>query len=197
MRVQCGRSLARIHTASPALRIDDRTVIAAILAELSRESAEWERHRPMLHAEDEEAGFLDEHVRQRAHQGLAHVFALLSTILPAEPLRIACRGLHMDDSGLRGTALEYLETVLPKEIREALWPFIGDGRLQPSPVARRTDALTRLVDCASLDSREPGAESRSLSRFSSHPHISAIVQSVERVRTLQLATPLWMCSSSR
>jgi hypothetical protein len=146
VRVQCGRSLARIHATSPALSIDERTVIAAILAELSPESAEWERHRPMLHAEDDESGFLDEHVRQRAHQGLAHVFALLSTILAAEPLRIAYRGLHTDDNGLRGTALEYLETVLPKEIREALWPFIGDGRLQPSPVARRTDALTRLVD---------------------------------------------------
>ena len=146
VRVQCGRSLARIHTTHTALRIDHPTVIDAILAELSRESAEWERHRPMLNAEDDEAGFLDEHVRQRAHQGLAHVFALLSTILPTEPLRIAYRGLHTDDSGLRGTALEYLETVLPKEIRDALWPFIGDGRLQPSPVARSTDALTRLVD---------------------------------------------------
>ena len=146
VRVQCGRSLARIHATHPALSIADHTVIAAILAELSQEPVEWERHRPMLHAEDDEAAFLDEHVRQRAHQGLAHVFALLSIILPADPLRIAYRGLHTDDSGLRGTALEYLESVLPKEVREALWPFIGDGRLRQPPAVRGTDALTRLVE---------------------------------------------------
>jgi hypothetical protein len=46
-------------------------------------------------------------------------------VLPTAPLQIAYRGLHTDDPGLRGTALEYLEGVLPPDIRERLWPFVG------------------------------------------------------------------------
>ena len=56
---------------------------------------------------------------------------LLSLVLPATPLQIAYRGLHTSDPALRGTALEYLEGVLPPDIRDRLWPFLGDS---PAPV---------------------------------------------------------------
>jgi hypothetical protein len=48
----------------------------------------------------------------------------LSLALPKEPLRIAYRGLHTNDRELRGTALEYLETILPESVRISLWPFL-------------------------------------------------------------------------
>ena len=65
-----------------------------------------------------------EFVRDRAGESLAHVFTLLSLVLPREPLQIAFRSLHTDDEQLQGTALEYLESVLPPAIRQRLWPFI-------------------------------------------------------------------------
>ncbi len=53
-------------------------------------------------------------------QSLAHVFTLLSLVLPREPLQIAFRSLHADDRQLRGTALEYLEGVFSRrQIRHA------------------------------------------------------------------------------
>jgi hypothetical protein len=55
---------------------------------------------------------------------LAHVFTLLSLVLPREPLQIAFRGLHAANAQLRGTALEYLEGVLPAPIRQRLWPLL-------------------------------------------------------------------------
>ena len=55
------------------------------------------------------------------------MFTLLSLVLPTEPLKIAYRGLHTDDPRLRGTAVEYLEGVLPPDIRERLRPFLADG----------------------------------------------------------------------
>ena len=67
---------------------------------------------------------LDEFVRDRAGESLAHVFTLLSLVLPREPLQIAFRSLQTDDEHLRGTALEYLEGVLPAPIRQRLWPFL-------------------------------------------------------------------------
>ena len=92
--------------------------------------------------EADERSFADEFLRGRAGQSLAHVFTLLSLVLPATPLQIAYRGLHTTDPGLRGTALEYLEGVLPHDIRDRLWPFLddrprrrGDGRARDEILA--------------------------------------------------------------
>ena len=60
---------------------------------------------------------MDEFIKDRTSQGLAHVFTLLSLVQPAEPLQIAYRGLLTGDENLRGTALEYLEGTLPPAIR--------------------------------------------------------------------------------
>jgi hypothetical protein len=77
---------------------------------------------------DSDTFVIDEFIRNRATRSLAHVFTLLSLVLPAEPLQIALRGLYVDDQNLRGTALEYLESVLPPVVREPLWPFLEDRR---------------------------------------------------------------------
>ncbi|PYQ40284.1 MAG: hypothetical protein DMF77_18830 [Acidobacteria bacterium] len=65
---------------------------------------------------------------------LEHVFAILSLALEREPIEIALRALRGRDPTLRGTALEYLDHVLPPGIREALWPRLG---LVAAPPARR------------------------------------------------------------
>jgi hypothetical protein len=51
---------------------------------------------------------------------MRHVFTLLSFVVPIRPLRAAYRGLRGGDGHARGTALEYLHGVLPKDIRVAL-----------------------------------------------------------------------------
>jgi hypothetical protein len=84
-------------------------------------------------------------VKDRASQALAHVFTLLALVLPTQPLRIAFRGLHTDDQGLRGTALEYLECVLPADIRERLWPFLEDRRPPQKAARPRDEALADLL----------------------------------------------------
>ena len=66
-------------------------------------------------------------------------------MLPAEPLQIALRGLHADDTHLRGTALEYLESILPPMIRDPLWPFLEDHRPAGRTVRPREDVLADLV----------------------------------------------------
>jgi hypothetical protein len=72
------------------------------------------------------------------------VFTLLALVLPSEALRIAFRGLHTDDQGLRGTALEYLESVLPPEIRDRLWWVLADGR-PPAYARPQGETLTNLL----------------------------------------------------
>jgi hypothetical protein len=103
----------------------------------------WESRRLLDEADAREgASFLDAYVRDRAGQSQAHVFTLLALVLPREPLQIAFRSLHTDDQNLRGTALEYLEGVLPPVIRERLWPFLEDRR----PAARRTRPRDEILE---------------------------------------------------
>jgi AAA family ATP:ADP antiporter len=146
LRVASGDSLANIRTSNPEVQLDPALLYAAVLRELSLGRAAWDRHRVLPGADAQDArAFPDEFVRHRAHQGLAHVFLLLSLVLPSEPLRIAYRGLHTDDRVLRGTALEYLDSVLPADVRDALWPYIAAEEPPRALPAARAEALTRLL----------------------------------------------------
>ncbi len=135
VRFQCARSLATIVERSQKVRIDRERIFEVVQRETAVSRPVWESHR-LLNQLDvrDERFFVDEFVKDRASRSLAHTFTLLSLVLRPEPLRIAFRGLHTDDANLRGTALEYLEGVLPPAIRERLWPFLEDSR----PAARRT-----------------------------------------------------------
>jgi ATP:ADP antiporter, AAA family len=68
---------------------------------------------------------------------LEHVFAVLSLALDGEPIELAFRALQGRDAALRGTALEYLDHVLPPPIRAGLWPRLGADS-GPSLAARRS-----------------------------------------------------------
>jgi hypothetical protein len=146
VRFQCGRSLAAIVAARPGLHIGETRVFDLVRREVAVGRSVWEGHRLLDRLEDGEAqSFVDEFVRKRAGQSLAHVFTVLSLVLPAEPLQIAYRGLHADDRNLRGTALEYLESVLPPAIRDPLWPFLEDSRPTGRTVRPRDQILADLV----------------------------------------------------
>ena len=73
---------------------------------------------------------------------LQHVFRLLSLVLDREPVRIAWGALRAGDATLRGTALEYLDNVLPDTLRAALWPRLG----QPAPSPPRARQHQEVVD---------------------------------------------------
>jgi hypothetical protein len=129
VRFQCARSLVAIVEKNPRVRIDRDLIFEVVRRETAVGRPVWESQRLLSQLEDQqEHVFVDEFVKDRASRSLAHVFTLLSLALPPEPVRIAFRGLHTDDPRLRGTALEYLEGVLPPKIREQLWPFLEDRR---------------------------------------------------------------------
>jgi AAA family ATP:ADP antiporter len=142
VRAQAGRSLLAILDRNPLLRIDKDRILEITLREVTVGRPVWEGRRLL----DEQTGDsqLDAFVRDRAGESLAHVFTLLSLVLPREPLQLAFRGLHTDDEHLRGTALEYLDSVLPGQIRQRLWPFLEQ---RPSRKGGRTreEAIAALL----------------------------------------------------
>jgi len=142
VRYHCGRSLASILDKNPLVRVDSSHILEVVLREATVGRPVWESRRLLDEWDSREgASFLDSFVRDRAGQSQAHVFTLLSLVLPREPLQIAFRSLHTDDQQLRGTALEYLEGVLPVPIRERLWPFLEDRRPAAARRARPSDEV--------------------------------------------------------
>jgi len=145
VRFQCGRSLSAIASKNPLVRIDRERIFEIVRREVTVSRPVWQSHRLLDAMGDEKASFVDEFIKDRAGQSLAHVFVLLSLVLPSTPLQIAYRGLHTSDPALRGTALEYLEGVLPPDIRDRLWPFLGTGA-PVAPAARgREEILADLL----------------------------------------------------
>ncbi len=143
VRFQCGQSLAAAAREEPPGH--DRQATASSPWSCGRWRSAgpvWESRRLLdeLDVQDD-VSFVDEFVRDRAGQSLAHVFTLLSLVLPREPLQIAFRSLYTDDQNLQGTALEYLEGVLPPPIRERLWPFLEDRRAGGASSARPRDEI--------------------------------------------------------
>jgi ATP:ADP antiporter, AAA family len=121
VRFHCAKSLAAVLARNPRLRIDRDRVLEVVLREVAVGRPVWESRRQLEGAAN---GSVNDFVRGRAEQSLAHLFTLLSLILPSQPLQIAFQSLHSENGRLRGTALEYLEGVLPAEIRQQVWPFL-------------------------------------------------------------------------
>jgi hypothetical protein len=139
VRFQCGRSLAAITAAAGDLRIDTDRTFSIVQREATVSRHVWESQRLLDRSDrDDTEPFADALVTDRANQTLAHVFTLLSLILPREPLRVAFRGLHTNDERLRGTALEYLELILPASIHERLSPLLDASRTAGSVRAGET-----------------------------------------------------------
>ncbi len=146
VRFQCGRSLAAIVSKHSSLNVDRERALAAVLSEVVVSRPVWEGRRLFDQLDEgDERSFVEDFVKDRASQSLAHVFTLLSLVLPREPLQIAFRGLHTDDENLRGTALEYLESVLPASVRERLWPFLEDSRAAALTARDRDEVMADLL----------------------------------------------------
>ena len=147
VRYRSGRALARIQARSPDAPLERKRIFAAVLEEAAIDRGVWESQRVLDEDESDrgEHEFVDELVRDRASRSLEHVFTLLSLAFPRRPLILAFRGLHTNDDHLRGTALEYLEGILPTDVRAALWPFLEDRRPPQRSLRTREEALDQLL----------------------------------------------------
>jgi hypothetical protein len=131
VRFQAARSLSAILSRNNRITVDPARIYEVVLKEVAVGRPVWEGRR--LLDGFVSASPLDEFVRDRAGQSLAHVFTLLGLVLPREPLQIAFRSLQSEDAYLRGTGLEYLEGVLPAHVRQPLWPFLVRRRNVAAP----------------------------------------------------------------
>jgi hypothetical protein len=116
IRLRCGRALVALTDGHAGLSAPLPSALALVDRELAGSDAE-----PRLLKE--------------------HVFNLLALALEREPMRIAARAFDTEDPYVRGTALEYLETVLPAHTFAALRPLLAASSAQPA--RRRSEPEVR------------------------------------------------------
>ncbi|MET0792175.1 MAG: hypothetical protein ABW061_11695 [Polyangiaceae bacterium] len=137
VRYECGRALLRLTRANAQVEVSRERALAAIQCEIEFEARLLGQAQPRLDDEPQRAtadDLIADLKQDRVNRSLEHVFNLLSLHLDHDALRIAYRALQHEDSKYRGTALEYLSTVLPEGTRDAVWLYLGAST--PLPTAR-------------------------------------------------------------
>lgn len=145
VRFQAGRALARIHGQLPTLVVDKGAVYAAVLRETRVDNALWNDQRLIDEPATNDPLQIDEMLHARTNRSMEHVFTILSLVVPRSPLQISFKGLLTSDAVLRGTSLEYLESVLPREIWNSLRPFLDDKRESPTGARPQEKVLEELM----------------------------------------------------
>jgi hypothetical protein len=113
----------------PEPELRQRSALA--LRELVKKSPELQPpRRVVLEAAEYE-------LEQARDQGFEQVVTLLGLVVDADALGLALRALASGDEKLRGTALEYLEHVIPEPIRTGIWPYLQAGRQPRQATVRK------------------------------------------------------------
>ena len=135
VRYQCSRAIRRLLAKHPSRSVESARILAVVERELSVPPQVWHGHRLIDSVEREDDSVMGPDTAQE-QRNLEHVFSLLSTVLPPEPLSVALHGIRSPDPGLRGVAIEYLESVLPQTIWTRLWVLLDVGATPSDAGAR-------------------------------------------------------------
>lgn len=143
VRYRSARALSYLAGEITNLQIDRERVFEVMMREMAVERGLWETRQLIDQPDDESSPIEAEVLRGRTNRSLEHLFTLLTLALPRETVRIAFHGLHTGDRYLRGTALEYLETVLPEPVWARLRPFLEEGDARTARPARSSQEAMR------------------------------------------------------
>ncbi|MBZ5633455.1 MAG: hypothetical protein LAO55_10050 [Acidobacteriia bacterium] len=151
IRQRCARGLEKMLQGNPEYRPQPALIFEIVGSELTAGRKAFSKRAASgpegAGAEDADFLLVDEVLRERASQVMTHVSTLLGLVLPQQSVRLAFRALHTDDAKLRGVALEYLDSVLPKGLREQLAAQI-EGPVAPPERSGvpAEEALANLLD---------------------------------------------------
>ena len=83
------------------------------------------------------------------------MFTLLALAGDHEHVHIAHLAVTGRDAAMRGTALEYLENVLPEPVRVALWPYLGVSGRGERAARPRVEVERELLRSSDMRSGQP------------------------------------------
>lgn len=140
IRYHAAAALGRIAARASAsgggratLELPRETLWTAIREEVQKSRSMWEAQRLLDDPDEATEHALAGAVQRRGAHSLRHVFQLLVLVLDPKPVELSYRAVQSNDVAFRAVGLEYLENVLPADVRAALWPLVGDDEEAPPP----------------------------------------------------------------
>ncbi|MBA3395656.1 MAG: GAF domain-containing protein [Deltaproteobacteria bacterium] len=155
VRYACMRALMKVVDQGSSIVFAREKVIETLKREIERTATAFSESDDG--DDDEPNPLLGLIARDRVSRSVENLFSLLSLILEREGLRLCFNGLHQQNDHDRGTALEYLQTVLPSELRDDLIPLLSEAGPVPdvrAPAALLAELTTAIMDRA-FESNEP------------------------------------------
>lgn len=129
VRYSCVRALLKVADRGRDIVFVREKIIELITREIERATTAFSE---LDDGSEEEVHPLGLIKRDRVSRSVENLFSLLSLILERDGLRLCLSGLHDENDHHRGTALEYLHTVLPAELRDKLLPLLSEAGPIPS-----------------------------------------------------------------
>jgi len=134
VRFRCGQALLKLKINHPNLNFPHIELHDLVLQELDSSG------KKTFPVENKQATDIEE------PNWLNHVFHLLGLMYNPDVLELCYQAISTKHRDSTGTALEYLENLLPSELRDALWPHIGLDRTSKKtnrPAAEIADELLK------------------------------------------------------
>jgi ATP/ADP translocase len=145
VRYSCARTLSRMRSRSSELLLPRQIVFKSVRRELSVNTEVWNARKLSIEdtlASEEAPKRAAESANINLNTSLDHVFTMLSLVMDRRAVTLSLPAVFGTDPNLRGTALEYLENVLPDDIRNGLWPHLGS----PAPRKRTARESREIVE---------------------------------------------------
>ena len=126
VRYFSARALSQLLSRNQRLQVDEATVLEVVRREVAVSAEVWRGEQRCALAVDSSPAesVVGITVPAGGNYSLEHVFTLLGLVLERRVLRLSMHAVQSSDQQMRGTALEYLENVLPEDIRRGLWSHL-------------------------------------------------------------------------
>ena len=126
VRYYSARALSRMVSHNERLSVDEAMVLEVVRREVNVSTEVWcgEQRRSISLDSSLAESMVGVGARVDGNHSLEHVFTLLGLVLESRVLRLSMHAVQSADKQMRGTALEYLENVLPVDIRRGLWQHL-------------------------------------------------------------------------
>lgn len=139
VRHRCALVLLHLSKLDPNLPVARERILDAIERELAEKPVLAPSHDEPLAAVDDDAGVVG-----GPQLRIGYVMTLLGLVLEREPVQLAHRALVAGEPAIRGTAIEYLENVLPARVKQGVLSLILGSARAPHRAKGRDRA--ELVD---------------------------------------------------
>lgn len=157
VRANVARGLSKLRNTHGNLKFNRRRITAAVVAE-GRKYSDMAQILQVLEEEARPAAsLLRRAVQEKKQRVLERIFVLLGLRYRPEDMESAYQGLMNRNPRTRASALEFLDNVLRKELRDHLLPLLeqrddagiarAGGALFRDPIGSREAALAHLLDC--------------------------------------------------